>query len=96
MAWSDLGAVSTRDAAGPAGGTHAVGEPKRQRQPIGYSNCDSIACRFAEPVAIADWFAYAIAKSDGIAVSVPQLVIDAGADCWLDSGSVAELVLSGH
>lgn len=96
MAGSGLGAISTGDAAGPAGVTHAVGEPKRKRQRIGHSNCVSIACRVAEPVAIADWFAYAIAKSNGIAISVPELVIDPGTDCGVDAVAVAELVLSGH
>jgi hypothetical protein len=89
VAGSGLGAVGTGDAARPAGLTHAVGEPQRQRQSIGYCNSVSIAYCFADPIAIADWFAYAIPNSDGIAIGVPDLVSDA--ESRADAGSVSEL-----
>jgi hypothetical protein len=79
VAGSGLGAVSAGDAAGPAGLTHAVGEPKRQRQPIGYCNAVSIAYRYA------DRFAH----PDGIAIGVPDLVSDA--DSRADASAVSEL-----
>jgi hypothetical protein len=83
VAGSGLRAVSAGDAAGPAGLTHAVGEPKRQRQPIGFGNSVSIAHRVADPVAHSD------AHSDGIAIGVTDLVSDA--DSRADAGSVSEL-----
>ena len=91
MAGSGLGAVGTGDAAGPAGRTHAVGEPKRERQPIGYRNSVSIACRFADPLAIAEWFDYTIANADGIAIGIPEHIIAVGAESRADAGSVSEL-----
>lgn len=78
MAGSGLGAISTSDAAGPTGITHAASEPKRKRQRIGHANCVSIVYSVADPIgianpiAIANGFAYAIANSDGIAISVPD------------------------